>query len=364
MTKRESEILDLIENNPLISQKELAIKLGITRSSAAVHIANLMKKGYILGKGYVVHKHDYVTILGGANMDIQGFSNKKFIYNDSNPGNVNISLGGVGRNIGENLSKMGIETKLLTALGDDLYGKKILNDAKQYALDLSYILLLDEESTSNYMCILDENGSMVAAISNMDIFNKIKIDYITEKRKVISNSRLCVIDTNIPEDVIRHTVTSINDVDYFLDTVSATKATKVKDFIGSFHTIKPNKLEAEVLSGIEINSIRDMRKVADYFLKQGVKRIFITLGENGVYYNDGEKEERIKSPRIRATNVTGAGDAFVAGLSYCYMNDEDIEYTARFSMAAAILAIEHQNTINPNMSVSNVIKKMEETGLC
>ena len=187
MTKREREILDLIENNPLISQKELAIKLGITRSSAAVHIANLMKKGYVLGKGYVVHKHDYVTIIGGANIDIQGFSKNKFIYNDSNPGSVNISLGGVGRNIGENLSKLGTETKLLTAVGDDLYGKKILNDAKQYGLDLSYTLVMDEESTSNYMCILDENGNMIAAVSNMDIFDRINVDYITEKRKIISN---------------------------------------------------------------------------------------------------------------------------------------------------------------------------------
>ncbi|GAA0178531.1 PfkB family carbohydrate kinase [Clostridium sediminicola] len=364
MTKREKEILELIEVNPLISQKELANKLGITRSSAAVHIANLMKKGYILGKGYVIYKHEYVSILGGANIDIQGFSKKKFIYEDSNPGDVKISLGGVGRNIGENLSKLGVETKLLTAVGNDLYGKKILNDAKQYGLDLSYSLILDDESTSNYMCILDEKGSMVAAISNMDIFDKVTPDFIREKRKVISNSRLCVIDTNLPEDVIRHTVTNIDDVDYFLDTVSTTKAMKIKDIIGYFHTIKPNKLEAEVLSGIEINNVRDMRKAANYFLSKGVKRVFITLGENGIYYNDGEKEEKIKSPKIEPINVTGAGDAFVAGLAYCYMEDEEIEYAARFSMAASILAMKNHKTINPNMSANNVLNIMKETGLC
>ena len=50
MTQRERQILNWIEENPLISQQELAEKAGITRSSVAVHISNLMKKGYIAGK--------------------------------------------------------------------------------------------------------------------------------------------------------------------------------------------------------------------------------------------------------------------------------------------------------------------------
>ena len=54
MTQREQQILDWIRENPRISQQELAERAGITRSSVAVHISNLAKKGYILGKGYVL----------------------------------------------------------------------------------------------------------------------------------------------------------------------------------------------------------------------------------------------------------------------------------------------------------------------
>ena len=50
MTQRERQILRLIEANPMISQQELADKMGIARSSVAVHISNLTKKGYIAGK--------------------------------------------------------------------------------------------------------------------------------------------------------------------------------------------------------------------------------------------------------------------------------------------------------------------------
>ena len=96
MTQRERQILNWIEENPLISQQELAEKAGITRSSVAVHISNLMKKGYITGKGYIVHTAPYVTVVGGVNMDIGGWPSEVPVGHDSNPGAVRMSLGGVG----------------------------------------------------------------------------------------------------------------------------------------------------------------------------------------------------------------------------------------------------------------------------
>ena len=96
MTQRERELLNWIAENPLISQQELADKAGITRSSVAVHISNLMKKGYIAGKGYVLRNPSYAVVVGGVNMDIGGHSAEALVPNDSNPGKVTMSLGGRG----------------------------------------------------------------------------------------------------------------------------------------------------------------------------------------------------------------------------------------------------------------------------
>lgn len=364
MTNREEEILKLIRENPMISQKDLSDALGITRSSAAVHITNLMKKGYIRGKGYILSEEPYVCIIGGANIDIQGFPNQKLLMKDSNPGVVKVSLGGVGRNIGENLTKLGAETKLITALGDDLYGNKILEEARVLGMDMQHSLILEGQSTSTYLCILDEQRDMHAAIAYMDIFEKMTVEFIQKKKHVIENSNICIIDTNIPEETIEYIVTNNKDTEIFLDTVSTAKSTKVKNIIGSFHTIKPNKIEAEILSGIKIVNTDDLKRCGEYFLNQGVKRVFITLGEEGVYYNDGIDEDIIKTPKVKVVNATGAGDAFVAGLTYSKLKDFSIDYAAKFAMSASILALSHSNTINPNMSYENVIKKMEELELC
>lgn len=297
-------------------------------------------------------------------MDIQGLPYYDYIPNDSNPGRVEISLGGVGRNIGENLSRMGCPTKLITALGNDLYGQKIQKEAKLCDLDVTNSLILDDAATSNYLCILDENRDMVSAIAYMDIFDRLNVDFIKEKLPVIKNAKLCIIDTNIKLDVIEYILNNVKGVDFFLDTVSTQKALKVKDIIGKFHTIKPNKIEAEILSGIKIESDEDLDKAAAYFFSKGVKRVFISLGEEGLYYNDGSKSRKIKNPKIEVVSATGAGDAFVAALAYSYVHDFDIDYTARFAMATSIVALSSEHTINPNISVSNIIDKMEETNLC
>ncbi|WP_251859903.1 PfkB family carbohydrate kinase [Clostridium sp. Marseille-Q2269] len=365
MTNREKEILELIKKDPMISQKDLAEKLGITRSSAAVHIANLLKKGNILGKGYIVSKEEeYVSIIGGANMDIQGFPNDQLIYKDSNPGTSKISLGGVGRNIGENLTRLGVNTKLITALGADMYGTKILEEAKLIGMDMEHSIIMRENSTSTYLSILDEKGDMVVAIAHMDIFNKMPLSFIKTKKHVIENSGVCIIDTNIPQDIIEYIVNNYTNTQFFLDTVSTTKAKKIKNMVGKFHTIKPNKIEAEMLSGISIKKDNDLEKVSEFFLEKGVKRVFITLGEEGVYYNDGKEKGKISTPKVKVINVTGAGDAFMAAIAYCYLKDFSIEETVKFSMTASILALSHEDTINPNMSVWNINNKMKEIGLC
>ena len=170
MTQRERQILNWIEENPLISQQELAEKAGITRSSVAVHISNLMKKGYITGKGYIVHTAPYVTVVGGVNMDIGGWPSEVPVDRDSNPGAVRMSLGGVGRNIAHNMSLLGLDVRMVTAFGDDLYAQKIAASCGELGIDISQSPVIPEGHTSTYLFINDEKGDMLLAVSDMDIY--------------------------------------------------------------------------------------------------------------------------------------------------------------------------------------------------
>lgn len=364
MTNREKEIYELIKKNPMISQNEIGEILGITRSSAAVHITNLIKKGKILGKGYIIQDNPYVTVIGGVNMDIHGFPKNQLISGDSNIGTVKMSLGGVGRNIGENLVRLGIDTKLISVLGDDIYGMKILEESSSIGLDTKDCLILKGENTSIYLAVLDETHDMSVAISSMDIFERMTVEFIKGKKHVIDNSKLCILDTNIPLDVIEHLVNYHRNTDFFLDTVSTAKAKKVKDLIGNIHTLKTNKIEAESITGIKINNEDDLKANCEYLINKGVKQVFITLGKDGVFYGDKTTMNKIKATNVTPINATGAGDAFMAALVYCYLNEINIDESAKIATAASIVALSHENTINPNMSIETINLKLKELELC
>lgn len=306
----------------------------------------------------------YVVIIGGANVDIQGFPKDDLIFHDSNIGNVKMSFGGVGRNISENLVRLGIDTKFITVLGDDIYGKEIIKNSKEIGIDMKDSLILSDKDTSSYISILDKKGDMKLAISSMDIYNYMDIEFINEKKDLINKANLCIIDTNIPKEIIEYLLKNFKDINFFLDTVSTVKTRKVKELIGYFHTIKPNRLEAEILTDMKINNIKDLRIAANLLHDKGVKRVFITLGEKGVFYSDGIAMKHIKSPFVEIINATGAGDAFVAALAYGYINNINIEEVAKLAMFASIIAISHENTINPNISIEKIQSKIKENKLC
>ncbi|NTV89819.1 MAG: winged helix-turn-helix transcriptional regulator [Clostridiales bacterium] len=361
MTQRELEVLNIIRDNPMASQKEIADKLGLTRSSVAVHITNLLKKGAILGKGYVVGGEEYVSVLGGANIDIQGFPGGKLRLRDSNPGKISMSVGGVGRNVAENMARLGIGTKLMTYLGEDLYGEKILRETQRAGVDMSHSETLRGESSGAYLSMLDETGDMKVAVADMAVFDMMDSAFIDRKRPVLDRSAMIVMDTNLPEEVIRYTLSSMPERKFIIDTVSVAKSAKIKELLGSFHTLKPNRYEAEALTGISISDNASLAASADYFHKKGVRDIFIGLGADGTFYSDGSRRGIIKAENPLIINATGAGDAFVAGLVLGNLRGWDIEHKAVFATGAALVAMAHKDTINPYISEDRINQLLKES---
>ncbi|WP_304965032.1 PfkB family carbohydrate kinase [uncultured Oscillibacter sp.] len=349
MTKRERQLLNWIEENPLISQKELADKAGITRSSVAVHISNLMKKGYITGKGYIVQTAPYVTVVGGVNVDIGGRPEAALVARDSNPGAVHSSLGGVGRNIAHNMALLGLDTRLLTAFGDDLNAQKLAASCGELGIDISQSPVIPGGRTSTYLFINDERGDMALAVSDMEIYRHLTPQALAQRHKLLDASQVVVIDTNIPEESIAWLAENCA-APLFADPVSTAKAVKLKPVLGKLHTLKPNRLEAELLSGVPITGEASLNKAADALLETGLRRVFISLGAEGVFAAD--RSGRVQLPCLSAelVNATGCGDAFMAAIAWAYLRGTDLADTARAGLAASSIAMESRETINPAMS--------------
>lgn len=351
MTQRERQILRWIEENPFISQQELAEKAGITRSSAAVHISNLMKKGYITGKGYIVSPASYVVVVGGVNMDIGGISHAQLVSADSNPGRVRISLGGVGRNIAHNMALMGLDVRMVTVLGGDFYAQKIVSTCGEMGIDISRSLRVADAITSTYLFISGPDGDMKLAISDMDIYSHLTPAFLASKLSLFNNAKLLVVDTNIPAESIAWLVEHV-EVPVFADPVSTAKAEKLRPVLGKLHTIKPNRIEAELLSGVSITDERSLRRAANVLLKTGLQQVFISLGAGGVFAANQDRGLHLPSIPGPMVNATGCGDAFMAAAARAFLDGADLETAARYGLAASAVAMESADTINPAMSLA------------
>ena len=358
MTQRERQILQWIEANPMISQAELADKLGITRSSVAVHISNLIKKGCIAGKGYVLRTGTYAVVVGGVNMDIGGSSFGPLVAEDSNPGRVRMSLGGVGRNIAHNLSLMGTDVRMLTAFGEDLYGQKTAASCSELGIDVSHALRLAGEHTSTYLYITGPEGEMALAVSDMSICEKITPAYLSANLALLQNAQVIVCDANIPAESLVFLAENCN-VPIFCDPVSTVKAEKLRPILGRLHTLKPNKLEAELLSGVPIHSREDVEEAARVLLSTGLRRVFISLGAEGCYGATHTGAMWMPNFPVKMVNTTGCGDAFMAALVWAYLEGTELEGTMRAGLAAASIAIESNETINPAMSATLLKERIQ-----
>ncbi|SQA14871.1 Pseudouridine kinase [Streptobacillus moniliformis] len=123
-------------------------------------------------------------------------------------------------------------------------------------VDMSNCLVIPNESLSTYLSVLNDENEMIVAIASMSILEKLDIDYIKSKEKYINESDVLVIDTNLRQDVIEYISTFNKKI--IVDLVSTTKTKKIKNILNKIHSIKPNKIEAELLTGINIKDEESM----------------------------------------------------------------------------------------------------------
>ena len=361
ITRRENEIIREISHDPMISQLELSKKLNISRSSVAIHIMNLGKKGIIKGRGYILAEPSSITVIGGTNIDIHGISNAKIKNGDSNPGKLQITSGGVARNIAENLRNLSLSCKLISAVGDDPHGEFLLKQIDHVGIDSRYIIKDQLRPTSTYMSVVDNTGEMINAVSDMEIISSITPSYLKSIKDIILRSEIIITDTNISEASLGYLFNTFSKIPIFVDPVSTKKAKKISAFLDKIHTLKPNLSEAEAISGISLNNTKNLKLAVDWFHKKGLKRIFISMGKKGIYFSNGSESGSVSlNKRIEVKNVSGAGDASMAALVNAFKKNYGTKKSAYQALIAASLAVENKSTVNPLLTTKKITRIYNE----
>jgi pseudouridine kinase len=302
----------------------------------------------------------FVTAIGGANIDIHGKSHSGLRLNDSNPGTVQISAGGVARNVAENLARLGVDCRLITAIGNDHHGQLLTDLSRNAGINMDYVHEVASARTSTYLSVLDDDGDMLVGINDMSIIDRINAEILQTHQEMLEQSSLVIIDCNLSDDALGWLAESSGDTPIFADTVSTAKAARLQPYLHAIHTLKTSTIEVEALTGLEASTQDQLQDVADHLHSQSVQRVFVTRGEEGVFYSTREDRGVRKLNRAQQiSNAGGAGDAFLAGLAYAWLQNLSLQDSTQFALAAADITMSDPATSSPALSVAAVNQLLE-----
>ncbi len=255
---------------------------------------------------------EFIYLVGGAAIDITGKPDSICRERDSNLGRVNIRVGGVGHNIARHLAALGYHTELVSAIGSGFHAGMVRESCRKANVSLTYTYAATEH-TGTYIGIFDEDGDMLVGISDMSVLDHLTPEYLGTLLPQMNTARMCVIDGNLSPESLRFLCENVT-APLFYDPVSCAKAKRIGSSIGRCYAIKPNRFEAGFLSGKSCDTLRGIYRASDWFLEQGVRRVFIDLAEEGVYWADSEGCGVIPVQERPVTDTSGAGDAMSAAI--------------------------------------------------
>lgn len=291
-----------------------------------------------------------ITVIGGirANIVVKAF--EQLMAAQENKATVEASYSGTGRNIAENLGRMGADVALAAVAGDDFVGKSAKKELEDVGVNTDLLVLEEGQNTAMTVSVLNIVGDLEFAAANSDIYKAMSQEQLEKASEKINSSKVVCADGTLEEDVLRY-IAKNTDAVLLFDPHSEEGAEKAKAFIGDFDIIKPNRGEASVLCGMDIFSEEQLKEAGQWFVDQGVNKVFITMSGGGVYYREGTREGILHPDKVLPfVYEDGAGDAFSAAIADGAAKGMDIEAMAAYGMKAAAIAMECKTAVNPAMS--------------
>jgi len=276
-----------------------------------------------------------IIVIGGANIDIKARAGGKYIAGTSNPGSVSFTPGGVARNIAHNLGSLGVNVALISAIGNDAAGEIAIAATKAAGVDLS-LCLREEAATGSYVALLDEKGELVAAVNDMRILESLKPESVKPHRAILEAAKLLVVDCNVKPELLDYLALNFSEK-LIVEPVSVSKSQKLLTLLDRHEVFlaTPNRDQLKALSETEA-----MDQACQDLHERGLQNLVVHLGSEGAMLSSGKGMKAIHAAsQAQVRDVTGAGDAAVAGLVYGLLKGYDLPKAAQFGQAAASLVL-------------------------
>lgn len=303
-----------------------------------------------------------VLVIGAAGIDIVSRLKSEINWSTSCPAEIRTSFGGVARNVAENLARLGQPVKLLTVVGEDRNGERLLEHATEAGIDVSNVLRSSKETTSTYVAVINHGGDLHFGMDDMRLINSLTPEYIEQNYALLKESSILFLDMNLPKKTLSKVMSLAKkaNLPVCCDPTSKTLARKLIPYISRFRLITPNSSEAGLLCehDFDISDREEALFVAKYLVSQGIEIVILSLAEFGVCYATSETSGYIPAILTEITDPTGAGDALTATVIFALLNEIPLDDAVRLGVSAATLTLRYRGAVVPDLSLEKLYDQL------
>jgi ribokinase len=260
-------------------------------------------------------KQSFIAVVGSANVDLTTFNDvfprpgetifgKKF----------DLGFGGKGANQAVAARFCGANVGMVAKVGSDLFGPATIKNFESQGIDATYVRIAEGASSGVAPIFVDPSGQnrIIVVKGANDTLSPEDVDAAAP---LLRKADTIVMQFEIPLRTVYHTVkfAKTHGIRCIVNPAPA-QPVDYKE-AGAADYFIPNESEAEAITGMPVDSIDDARKCAEFMVRQGMRRVVITLGERGSLAAGQDRMELIPAFKVHTVDTTGAGDAFIGSFA-------------------------------------------------
>lgn len=296
-----------------------------------------------------------VLVIGAMLLDVKGKPSAGLEPGTSNPSTIRITRGGTARNVAENLGRLGANVTLISAVGKDVTGERLLAQTADANVNVDRVQTINGQNTGAYMAVLETDGSLSVALDDVSVMEHVTPDLLEGNRDLFTEADMVMMDGSLSPQTIATVVQLAQyfDVPLCADPSSARLAYKLRPYLPNLHLVVPNEIEVVELCQFDVldHDPDSVLYLARMLVQAGVTTAVLTLTDFGLDYATSDETGYIPARYSQMVDSTGTGDAVTAAIMFGMLNGLPTIEAMRLGAAAASLTLETTETVVPDLSL-------------
>jgi pseudouridine kinase len=300
-----------------------------------------------------------IACLGGAHLDRHGVLHGPLLLGTSNPGRVSADFGGVARNVAENLARLGRRVSMLSRVGADETGRQVVAHLAGLGIDTSLVGVSPGTPTASYTAILETTGELVLGLADMEIYDEITPEAIEPALPRLREHGFWFADANLPAATLDCLLEAAGRIPVALDAISVVKSRKLRPLLRRISILFANLAQAASIA--EVAALPDAVQAACALRQLGAHAGVVTAGASGIAVWTGDDLRSFAALPAIPRDVTGAGDALIAGTLFALTQPVPLPDAAQLGLAAAAITVESGCTTAAHLTAELLYQRHANT---